>query len=195
MDISFPIPAHLRFDLPSQRAPLTPCFLCSCLKVCSSSDRFLPINLSIRYFSISQRYKSIKERANYTLLGQHSWKIKEPLNNVKCQRLCFFLGRHFQWSKCEVMKNRVPKTWSALKRNFHVFGLIAAFRRSLGSPSFFGCIGPYSSKPSLCKRHYAGWHFTEKLRESSSPVCLVPLFNAISCALPWCEGFIFQSAE
>lgn len=130
MGISFPIPAHLSFDLPSQRTSVTLSVLCSCLKACNSSERFLPVSLSIRIFSIPQRYKNLKERANCTSTEQRSWKIKEPLNNVKCQRLRIFLRRHFQWSKYKIMKSRVPKPWSTLKRNLHEFGIKLPFKEA-----------------------------------------------------------------
>lgn len=113
---TFLLPALLSSDLPFQRTSAALGVPCSCLRACNNSERFLPTSPSIRNFSMPQRYKNLKERANCTTVEQHSWKIKEALNSAKCQWLGILLRRHFQWSKYKLMKSRVPKLWSTLKK-------------------------------------------------------------------------------
>lgn len=113
---TFPIPALLSSDLPFQRTSAALGAPCSCLKARNNSETFLPTNPSIRNFSMPQRYKNLKERGNCTSMEQHSWKIKEALNSAKCQQFRVFLRRHFQWSKYQLMKSRVPKPRPTLKK-------------------------------------------------------------------------------
>lgn len=154
----FPVLSHLRFHICNSL------FSVFALKhVIVQKD--LSINVSIRYifFYISQRCKNLQERANFTSMEWHGWKIQESVNNVKSQRLHFLLRRHFQWSNDKIIKSRVPKPWSTSKKNLHEFGktsvLLLLFKEACIVLPFWGIPVFSTERPTYRSRHYAGWHF------------------------------------